>query len=389
MVFVVSVLALVCQVQALSILRKDALTARPEPTQPFTLLSIEQAQVPGPVPAYVNYGDEDNKPQFTTFSNKSTACHACVEFWPTKEDGARFHQKKYEDPSGGVWDRTCRAGPCDFRDPQTDPVGGIIGKGVGPGGKPDGKTCITRDPVPWFSDCEPILEDTTASLLDATRYCSYKNQMFIPPPQGSVSRFGGKPHPWARIGGTNEQCLATIEREGAALFDGMTFCDSNLPALSGCCETVFSSLTCIAETTSAKTGVSQESVFAAMGESASQMLESFTKYCVPLCQNTKPEFCEKYPGTDICVEPKGCTDCTAKGGLWCPKLESCHCPSKNPPCLKPPITTPLQCLGAQDKGHRRRATAPAVEADKAKVAADDDNALCKYTEMARKWKPRI
>jgi len=310
-----------------------------------------------------------------------------MEFYPIKEDGERFHAKKYEDPSGGVWARSCRAGQCDFRDPQTDPVGGIIGKGVGPEGKPDGKTCITRDPVPWFTDCDPVIRDTTKSLLDATRYCSYREQLFIPPPAGTVSRFAGKAQAWARIGGTNEQCLATIEREGAALFDGMTFCDSNLPALSGCCETVYSALTCVAETASAKAGVSQDGIFSSVSGEAAQMLESFTKYCVPLCKNTKPEFCKKYPGTDICVNAKGCTECTKKGGLWCPKLETCHCPSKNPPCLKPPITTPLQCLADADKDRGDRL---AVDHEEKAADAGDagDKALCKYSEMARMWKGR-
>jgi len=378
----------VSPVQALSVLRGSVFQAGQvaQPVEAFSFLSIGQA--PGATPAYVHYG----KPEFTTFNNVSSACRACVEFWPEKEDGKRFHQKKYDDPNGGVWDRGCRAGKCDFRDPQTDPVGGVIGRGVGPNGAPDGKTCITRDPVPWFTDCEPVLLESTSTLLDATRYCSYKEQIYIPPPAKTVSRFAvaknqKKPQAWARIGGTNEQCLATIEREGAALFDGMSFCDSDMPALSGCCETVYSALTCVAETASAKTGASQEGIFADLSVEGKQMMETFSKYCVPLCQQTKPEFCAKTPEADICVNPTGCTECTARGGLWCPKLESCHCASENPPCIDPPVTEPLFCPYGDknqfDGGHRRRQKAAAK-----KAGDGDDKALCKYAEMARMWKPR-
>lgn len=383
MFFIASVLLLGCYAplaQAL-VLRGGALHEQQQIVEPaaeaFSFLSIEQ--VPGPTPGYVKYG----KPEFTTFNNVSSACQACVEFWPAKEDGGRFHEPTHEDSSGGVWDRVCRVGTCDFRDPQTDPVGGVVGKG-------DDRTCITRDPVPWFKDCEPVLLETTATILDATRYCSYREQMFIPPPAGTVSRFAGKPKAWERIGGRSEQCMATIQKEGAALFDGMSFCDSDLPALSSCCETVFNAFTCVAETASAKAGISQSDIFSTLNGEGKQMMETFAQYCVPLCQNTKPEFCEKWPEADICVGPfKGCSGCTSSGGLWCPKLESCHCPSKNPPCIAPPVTSPKQCM-APDKEEAAAAPAPkkaAAAAEKA-PAAEREESLCKYTEMARMWKPR-
>jgi len=353
------------------------------PVERISFLSIDQPA--GPMPLYVKYG----APEFTTFNNVTSACQACVTFWPMKEDGKRFHSKLYDDPSGGVWVRSCRASKCDFRDPQTDPVGGVIGRGVGPGGMPDGKTCMTRDPVPWFTDCEPVLLDAAHTVLDATRYCSYREQIFIPPPVDTVSRFAGKPVGWARIGGTQEQCLATIEKEGSALFDEMNMCDANLPALSGCCETVYSGLTCLAETAFTKTGMSKQDVFATMTDEAAQMLEAFSKYCVPLCQNTKEEFCAKNPGADICLSPKGCTGCTKRGGIWCPKLESCHCPSKNPPCIKPPITTPLQCLDDGQKHLRGDKDGKMDLGDGAgRGAGAKDDALCKYSEMARNWKPK-
>lgn len=375
--------------QALSTRRVNNDPTKAEQSQvgAISFLSIDQ-EAP---PLYVKYG----APEFTTFDSVTSACQACVTFFPEKEDGQRFHSKLYEDrnESGGVWERSCRAAQCNFRDPQTDPVGGVIGRGVGPGGKPDGKTCITRDPVPWFDDCEAILLKSTRTVLDATRYCSYREQIFIPPPNGMVSRFAGSANnAWARIGGTHEQCLATIEKEGSALLDSANMCDASLPALSGCCETVYSALTCVAETSSARAGVSKKDVFASMTDGAAQMLATFSKYCVPLCQNTKETFCDQFPGADICQNPKGCTACTKRGGIFCPQLETCHCPSKNPPCIKPPLTTPLQCferdprnLRGADKGLVDGAGSSRSGSGSGSGSSSDD-ALCKYSEMARDWK---
>jgi len=365
-----------------------ALVVRSRP-QSFSLLSIEQ--VPGPIPQYISYG----APQFTTFSNLTTACKACLEFFPEKQDGERFHSVFYADDNGGVWPRICRAGPCDFRDPQTDPVGGVIGKGVGPGGTPDGKSCITRDPVPWYSDCDPVVKAAVTSTLDATHYCSYREQIFIPPPAKMVSYFaGGKGNAWKRIGGSQEQCFQTIETQGSNLMDTMTHCDSDLRALSGCCETVFNALNCVAETSAAKGGWN---MFASMNEEGTKMLETFSKYCVPLCSNTKEAFCEKYPNADICVTYSSCSDCTAAGGLWCPKLESCHCPGPKPPCIKPPVLTPLQCL-PKIEAEEEEATATGVPKNKTKKSGGQkakeaatgeasEEALCKYSKFAEKWLP--
>jgi len=366
----------------------EAIVAR-SPKEKFSLLSIEQ--VPGPTPLYVSYGP----PEFTTFSNLSTACQACIEFFPEKQDGKRFHSALFEDKDGGVWDRSCRAGPCDFRDPQTDPVGGVIGQGVGPGRTPDGKSCITQDPVPWYADCDPIAKKAATSILDVTRYCSYREQLFIPPPTSMVSHFAGsKGKAWNRIGGSQEQCLLTIEKEGSNLMDSMTFCDSDLHALSGCCESVFGALTCVAET-SVQNGLwnpSQGSVFSMYQDNDGAMLETFAKYCVPLCQNTKEEFCEKYPSSDVCVSHTECSNCTAGGGLWCPKLETCHCPGPKPPCIKPPVMTPLQCLpkekdnlrGGGGKGDKNKKSNQKSAAD---LAAEEhsEKALCKYSKFALKW----
>lgn len=358
-----------------------------------SLLSIEQ--VPGPTPQYVAYGP----PEFTTFSNMTMACKACIEFFPEKQDGSRFHSQLYEDRDGGVWPRVCRAGSCDFRDPQTDPVGGVIGKGVGPGRTPDGKSCITRDPVQWYSDCEPIVEASVSSLTEVTRYCSYKEQVFIPPPSKMVSHFAGSQgKAWSRIGGDKEQCMQLIETQGSNLFDTMTFCDTNLPALSGCCETVFSALNCVAETASTKGlwSASQGSIFANLNEEGTKMLETFAKYCVPLCQNDKASFCENYPTADICVTHNSCSNCTAAGGLWCPKLESCHCPSKDPPCIKPPVTTPLQCLPKKEEEssaavleHKLEVPAPSPPAAPPAAAVEEkEEKLCKYAKFARQWARR-
>jgi len=365
----------------------EALVVRSRP-QSFSLLSIEQ--VPGPTPLWVAYG----APQFTTFSNTTTACKACIEFFPEKQDAERFHSGLHADDNGGVWPRICRAGPCDFRDPQTDPVGGVIGEGVGPGRTPDGKTCITQDPVPWYGDCDPVVKASVSSIVDATRYCSYREQIFIPPPADMVSHFaGGKGNAWKRIGGSQEQCFKTIETQGSNLMDTMTFCDSDLRALSGCCETVFSALNCVAETSAAAGG---QSIFASMNEEGAKMLETFSKYCVPLCSNTKESFCENYPHADICVTHSSCSNCTASGGLWCPKLESCHCPSPNPPCIKPPVLTPLQCLPKievekDEAAGIKKPTKKVAAGTKAKAAAAEEaaseEALCKYSKFAEKWLP--
>merc|ERR1719326_1954362 len=99
------------------------------------------------------------------------ACRACEEFYPVKRDGKRLHAALHTDPNGGVWAQSCRVGPCDFRDPQTQPVGGVVGIG-------DDRTCITLDPVPWFTDCDQVLNDDASSMLDVTRYCSYREQIF-------------------------------------------------------------------------------------------------------------------------------------------------------------------------------------------------------------------
>jgi len=367
----------------------DGLVTRTAPKS-FSLLSINQ--VPGPTPQYVAYGP----PEFTTFSNASTACQACMEFFPEKEDGETYHSALYEDKDGGVWPRTCRAGPCDFRDPQTQPVGGVEGRGVGPGGMPDGKTCITRDPVPWYKECEPVIKTETKTLLDVTRYCSYKHQIFVPPPAKTASHFtGSKGKGWNRIGGSKEQCMLTIEKEGSNLMDSMTFCDSNIKALSGCCETVFNSLNCVAETAvnNKLWSARQGSIFSNLDKEGSQMLATFSKYCVPLCQNNKEEFCKKYPQADVCVDHRTCSDCTSGGGLWCPKLESCHCPGPKPPCIMPPIRAPLQCvpkLKVEKKpvgsvgGAAAEVAAKKAAAEKA-AAAKSDKPLCKYAEFANKW----
>lgn len=366
----------------------SVLRSAPKKNQQFSLLSIEQ--VPGPTPLYVSYGP----PEFTTFSNLTTACMACIEFFPEKQDAKRFHSALYEDKEGGVWDRVCRAGTCDFRDPQTQPVGGVIGQG--PDGKPQtANSCITRDPVPWYSDCEPIAKEGSATITEVTHFCSYREQIFIPPPTKMVSYFtGAKDNAWSRIGGAKEKLLNTIEKEGAALFDSMTFCDSDLPKLSGACESVFGALNCVAETSVTKGlwNPADGSVFSMYEDNDGQMLEAFAKYCVPLCQYTKEEFCENYPHADVCVSHNECSACTADGGIWCPKLESCHCPGPKPPCIKPPVTTPLQCsmMGKEKDGLRGGGKKFGLDGNGGKkkaapAAGGGEKALCKYSKFALTW----
>jgi len=370
------------------VLAADSLVSR---ERPRSISFLHMKQIPAQTPMYISYGP----PQFSTFDNATSACKACIEFFPAKEDGKRFHSRMYHAPNGGIWEHSCRAGLCDFMDPQTDPVGGIVGHGVGPGGKPDGRTCATLDPVQWYSNCEDVIFAATYSPLDVTRYCTYREQIFIPPPLNTASYFAGNPKAWARVGGSNEQCLMTIEKQGSALFDSMTFCDTDMEALSGCCESVFGALNCLGETASARGIGDQTSIFASMSVEAMQMVTVFQKYCVPLCEGNKEEFCTKYPGADVCVKHETCESCTVQGGLWCPKLKSCHCPGPKPPCIAEPITVPLKCnvlseskfsvRGSGNKGGGHVTSKDDAGGDGAGDGAGAGGA-CKYAEFARNWK---
>lgn len=262
-----------------------------------------------------------------------------------------------------------------------------------------------------------MIGESVSSLLDATRYCSYHHQIWLPPPMGTTSYFAGDPVAYTRIGGTKEQCLVTIEKEGAALFDSMTFCDSNLKALSSCCETLFDAVSCVAEQ-GARLGGAPQSVFASFGKESAQMMETFQRYCVPLCENTQETFCQQNPTADICVDPDSCKECTQKGGIWCPKLKSCHCPTNDPPCIKPPVTSPMQCPGNALRHNLNKGTKNSTKACSTYSSAEacenaggcvvnpttglceaksdldglkvgdkggGAEALCKYKEMARQW----
>lgn len=336
-------------------------------TKSVSLLHIKQ--MPGAVPLYVSYGP----PEFSTFDNKTSACKACVEFFPEKLDGKKGHSGLYHDENGGIWAQGCRAGLCDFRDPQTDPVGGIVGHGVGVGGKPDGRTCLTRDPVQWYTDCETVMLDASYTPLDVTRYCTYREQIFIPPPVGTASYFAGNPKAWTRVGGSKEQCMTTIEKHGSALFESMNFCAADLGALTGCCETMLRALNCLGETAAAR-GIGDQSVILPSWE-ATGMLTTFQKYCVPLCEHKT-------------VKPKTCESCTKQGGLWCPKLKSCHCPSGKPPCIAEPITVPLKCNPVIKPKFRvpGSSTTPGPATHKSnKDPPGGGGSVCKYADFAMKW----
>mmetsp|Transcript_12560 Transcript_12560/g.23516 ORF Transcript_12560/g.23516 Transcript_12560/m.23516 type:complete len:398 (+) Transcript_12560:34-1227(+) len=337
--------------------------------------------------AYVKYG----KPQFTTFSNASAACQACITYYPLKEDGGRFnspmHQATDKETGGDPteWLRKCRAGPCDFRDPQTQPEGGIIG--MGPDfGKPDGKTCLTRDPVMWYSDCEEVLQKSSSSVLDVTRYCSYKHQIFFPPPAGLPTNFADVDTAFTRFGRSKEQCTATIAKQGQALFGEVNACDTDLEALSGCCESVYGVMTCVQE--------GAGGILAA--EELSSTMEVFEKYCVPLCKYTEEEFCTKFPHSDVCVKHESCETCTASGGLWCPKLMSCHCPGPDPPpCMLAPKSLPTECSVAKFKKFLPKDAVAVTPESSAQASVQQQAAgttglerpgkICKYEEMARNW----
>lgn len=324
--------------------------------------------------AYVKFGPA----QFTTFVNASAACQACVMYYPTKQDGGRGHAGLYkatEHDTGGdetKWERQCRAGPCDFRDPQTQPDGGIIGKGPD-FGNPDGKTCLTLEPVTWYSNCEGILQKSAASPLEVTQYCSYKYQLYFPPPAGSGISFANYKIPFQRFS-NSQQCTKTIEKHGAALFGEINSCDSDLEALSSCCESVYGAMTCVQ-----KGGV----VLAA--EDLGETMAVFEKYCVPLCKYTKEEFCAIYPYSDVCVTHQSCETCTASGGLWCPKLMSCHCPGpKPPPCKLEPKRSPDQCF-PKPKPKKLRGPLEPEPAPAGPPYPTEPPKVCKYETMARTW----
>eukprot|EP00747_Dinoflagellata_sp_TGD_P182319 gnl/TRDRNA2_/TRDRNA2_36531_c0_seq1.p1 gnl/TRDRNA2_/TRDRNA2_36531_c0~~gnl/TRDRNA2_/TRDRNA2_36531_c0_seq1.p1 ORF type:complete len:436 (-),score=52.79 gnl/TRDRNA2_/TRDRNA2_36531_c0_seq1:243-1550(-) len=307
-----------------------------------------------------SYWGYSKQPAATTFDTELDACRACITFYPEKQDGLKNHASIPQDVSGGAWAKTCHAGPCDLRDPQTQPWGGIVGAGSEAfqdafGGwwkPPDNKQCITLDPVQWYKDCDPILRTGLATMYDISRYCSYTSQLSLPSPTPAfLSPFAGVSKPFTRLNPSREQCLGTIQKQGKALFDDTNVCDSNLKELSECCHSMHASLICLFNTAKeTKIAFTDQEGYNQTKESLEESVELFTKYCEPLCMaSSKGEFCKHFPRSDICVALDNCNVCTTHGAEWCEDSGGCHCPSSTVKCRHDTQTTPMSCIAGTQK----------------------------------------
>lgn len=342
------------------------------------------------------YASFSHEEEVTAYKTPLDACKACITFFPTKADGQKFSAAIHQDASGGSWAQTCRAGPCDFRDPQTQPWGGVIGAGseayqdaFGAWWRsPQGRSCMTRDPVSWYKDCGPILLEAASTYLDVTRYCSFTHQIFVPPPvgaetSGAVVAMAGGSAPFARLDGSGEQCQAVIAKQGAALLDDRSMCDSDLNALSGCCESVFESMKClVVESKATGTNFHDQMALNATMDATREMRELFSRYCVPLCQYSRPEFCEMYPHSDICVSGRDtCLPCVRYGGIWCSDTKTCECSisSTRKGCSR----TALQCAGPRFEPPPAPTAPPPPTTPLPPM--DMGMGECKYLEMEKVW----
>lgn len=319
-------------------------------------------------------------PAATTYANTLEACQACVTHFPTREvadPDASGHAK------GQEWARGCRAGPCTARD-------GPLPAGAHPALQGD-TFCISLDPIPWYSACEAVLASAMTSVYDLTRYCSYKEQIYVPPPPGMHSAFAGTTSAFTRLDSSHEQCLSTIRVQGAALWDDLTFCDSDLHALSACCESVHEAMKCTHEVGgSAPLYIlqSDQEGFAALKIATSEATQIFDAYCVPLCRHSKEEFCVEYPRADSCVSYDKCSTCTRGGGEWCPGADTCGCPSKSSLCPSGPLRSPAQCFQSQQQERRRQQLRPTTAPPVLKPNVSHpppEEPKCKYLDMVDVW----
>jgi len=339
------------------------------------------------------YATFNKEPGVTTYQTPLDACRACMTFFPSKEDGHKFHDPIHQDAAGGSWEQRCRAGPCDFRDPQNQPWGGMIGAGseafqdtfASWWRAPTTESCMTRDPVSWYHDCESMLLEDAKNYHDITQYCSYRNQIFVPPPadQPGSKIFAGATTAFTRLDASHENCYATIADQGEKLFSDRKQCDSDVIKLSGCCESVFEALHCVAtEGKGRGISLSDQAGFEATQDAVNSTLQLFSQYCVPLCQYSKEEFCAHYPTSDICVGYVTCPDCTRHGGSWCEDTQKCEC-SARPGCAQ----TALQCAGPDWKPPPPPSVPKPITPPPPGPPPPSDFGLgdCKYLEMEKAW----
>lgn len=398
--------------------------------------------------ARMQYFKFSKKPAITTFDKEIDACRACITFFPEKEDGEKYHAPIPKNEMGGEWARVCHAGPCDFRDPQTQPWGGVIGAGTeaftDPWGSwwkpPENKQCMTKDPVFGYSDCEPILYDSMENMYDVTRFCSYQTQLSFPPPTNkTLSPWTGVEKHFTRLNSGREPCLTVIETMGPNLYSDMNSFDSNLNQLSGCCQSMHLSMMCVADVAN-HSGVwlKDEKGYNDTRETIQEPLELFSKYCTPLCiydanlraryatdpqrrtdtanqfmllkaaqlvgpkfedarVSTGPgpwegEFCEHYPSSDVCIQLPTCKLCTQHGGYWCAdEPVECRGPADTRACASGLQETAIACVQATPAPPIAEIPPPAPPPKKPKriLPPPIEIGPCKYLTVEKIWSQEV
>jgi len=299
---------------------------------------------------YEEYG---GPPPGTVFGSVVEACDQCIAFYPEKlGDGGKFGSPEYKDAKGGHWEQRCRAGPCNFREPQTQPWGGVLGAGsvadpsVGWWKGPDDGTCFTLDPVFKFQECEPALRPAARTTHDLLRWCGYKHQIAALPME-----FAGAKTPFTRLGGGKEECQNIIEKEGHAFYDDKSFFDSDLKALSGCCENSYEVIKCVIDEGLKKSDIIMNDLveFNNTMNKMRDMGALFEAYCTPICEFDEAEFCSHYPTSDKCAKYSDCESCVMHSGTWHFDTKECKkdgpwwtakTPIQCKPTTPPPMTTP-------------------------------------------------
>jgi len=209
----------------------------------------------------------------TSYTKPYDACLACLRFNPTM---APVIDNQLGMPEGAA----CRYGACDFRDPQTQPWGGVLGGG---GSEPDPEggwykpaqpalQCFTTSDVAWYDECNPLLYSMATSVWQVSTACEYQQQLNVFGP------FVGHKEPFVRLAAGNEDCGARIE-DGWRLYDDKDSFNSNLEKLSGCCETVHQYFTCVGD--KKKILMGDDAGLMKLDEVSNHSVAHFSLFCVP------------------------------------------------------------------------------------------------------------